>query len=169
MSPVSASSALVFFHASSPLQSVLGEARSLLQTAKQHHRPGLGVAVFLRGGERVRLVLPWEADPPAALGTPRIACLEALMAAVRTGLSPRLASELERDRDQLATLSETWLEAELRRLVRRHSSMGADSAAAAVSALLGAGGRVRGRAEDESAWQLPQAAVLARFIASEGR
>jgi CRISPR-associated protein Cmr2 len=166
---VSASSSLVFFHASSPLQSVLSEARNLLQTTKQHHRPGLGVAVFRRGGERVRLVLPWTADPPADLGTPRIACLEALVAAVRTGLSPRLASELERGRDQLATLSEKWLEAELRRLVRRHRSVGADSAAAAVSALLSAGGRVRGRADDESAWQLPQAAVLAQFIASEGR
>lgn len=167
MPRVTASSSLVFFHASSPLQSVLSEARSLLSAAKQRSRPGLGVAAFRRGGERVRLVLSWEADPPAAPGTSRIACLETLVAAMRTGLSPRLASELERDRDHLATLSEKWLEAELRRLARRHSRTGTDGTAASV--LLSAGGPVRGRAGDETAWQVPQAAVLARFIASEGR
>ena len=161
----SASTAVVFFHASWPLQSALGAARELLDEAKRAGRPGLGVAALRRGGERVRLARGWQADPPADPGTSSVTCLQTLVDAMRGGLSGRLASSLERDRDHLATLGEDWLARELRRLIRRHSdpaSAGLPDPAAVERALRSVSGRDReGRITAE-------AAVVARFVASEG-
>jgi CRISPR-associated protein Cmr2 len=165
----SASTALLFFHASSPLQSVLSAVRDLLAEAKEAGRPGLGIAALRRGGERVRLVRSWWADPPAPLDTPAVICLEALVEAMRAGLSGRLATALERDGQHLAALSEQWLASEVRRLVRRHSrdargdgSNDRPTPEAVADSLLATAGR------DPDDWQAPRAMVLARFIESVG-
>jgi CRISPR-associated protein Cmr2 len=122
-----ASSAIVFFHASSPMQSAIANARLLLDEAKEAGRPGLGVAVLRRGGERNRLILPWW--DPAGAQTPMISHIETLVASLGgqgAGLSGRLAAELERDRVALATLTPSWLARELSRRSVRH---GGDNAA----------------------------------------
>ncbi|MGH3801912.1 MAG: Cas10/Cmr2 second palm domain-containing protein [Pseudonocardiaceae bacterium] len=123
-----ASAATVFFHASSPLQSVLTSARDLLDEAKEAGRPGLGVAVLHRGGERSRFVRRWEADAPAPPGTAAVTRIQTLAAVMRRGLSGRLATRLEQDSRHLAELSEHWQRRELARLVWRHSGMGSAGA-----------------------------------------
>ena len=123
----SASAAIVFFHAAWPLQSAVAAARQLLQVAKDTGRPGLGLAVLRRGGERNRLVLPWW-DPDKAR-IPMISRVETLVASLggqQAGLSGKLAAELERDRVALATLGPAWLGRELSRRCARH---GGDAAA----------------------------------------
>ncbi|HEX2419868.1 MAG TPA: type III-B CRISPR-associated protein Cas10/Cmr2, partial [Micromonosporaceae bacterium] len=93
-----ASTALVFFHASFPLRSALAAVRSLLHEAKEKRRPGLGLAVLRRGGQRVSVVRSWYADDPEPAHTPAVASVESLVAAAAQGLSGRLAERLERDR-----------------------------------------------------------------------
>lgn len=176
-----ASVAVVFFHVTWPLQSALAAVRDLLVEAKRSGRPGLGVAALRRGGERVRLVRSLAADPPLATST-TASCLATLVTAMAGGLSGRLAAGLERDRDQLAELSEEGLTRELRRLVRRHSdaqrlakgdapktgsSAGTDTSAkvdvdAVADALIAISGR------DARRHLSADASALARFIASEG-
>jgi CRISPR-associated protein Cmr2 len=153
-----ASTALVFFHASFPLRSALAAAQSLLHEAKEKRRPGLGLAVLRRGGQRVSVVRPWYADPePAKI--PAVASVESLVDAAAQGLSGRLAERLERDHDALGQLSENWLARELHRLVGRHTP---DEAVAeqAVKALLA----LRQDEHPPSA----ELAVVARFVAGEG-
>lgn len=126
-----ASTAVVFFHASSPLQSVLTAARELLAEAKEAGRPGLGVAVLHRGGERSRFVRSWEAGAPAPLGTAAVTQIQTLATVTRRGLSGRLATRLEQDGAHLAELSEHWRRRELARLVWRHGGMGSVGALSA--------------------------------------
>ncbi|MEU4828516.1 type III-B CRISPR-associated protein Cas10/Cmr2 [Actinomadura sp. NPDC023710] len=133
----SASSAVVFFHASWPLRSAIEAARGLLADAKRRGRPGLGVAVMNRGGERTRLVLPWR---DAVTGAAMVTHLESLTADLTGSLSGRLASGLEEDRVALAELNREWRARELtRRAVRQ--GVPRDRAAhvgQALSALCGA-------------------------------
>ncbi|HEX6076911.1 MAG TPA: type III-B CRISPR-associated protein Cas10/Cmr2 [Micromonosporaceae bacterium] len=158
LSGSTASTALVFFHASFPLRSALAAVRSLLHDAKQKSRPGFGLAVMRRGGQRVSVVRDWYAGHPEPARTPAVSSVESLVGAAARGLSGRLAERLERDRDALGQLSEEWLDRELHRLVGRHTT---DEAVAerAVRALLAL-----------RQGHLPPAelAVVARFVASEG-
>jgi CRISPR-associated protein Cmr2 len=154
----SASAAIVWFHAAWPLQSAVASAQRLLHDAKRTGRPGLGLAVMRRGGQRSRLVLPW-ADPGS--GIAMISHLETLAASLsgaQPGLSGRLAASLERDRAALTTLGPVWLGRELGRRCARH---GGDAAAAGALLALSY--------EDPSGRRTsPDAAVtVARFIAAE--
>ena len=140
-----ASTAVLFFHVASPLQSVLTAARELLDEAKAAGRPGLGVAVLHRGGERSRFVRRWDADAPAPRGTAAVTQIQILASVTRRGLSGRLACRLEQDSGHLAELSEQWRRRELARLVWRHGGMGsagaldADTVANVTDALLALG------------------------------
>ena len=154
-----ASAAIVFFHAAWPLQSAITAAQELLKQAKAAGRPGLGIAVLRRGGERNRLVVPWD-DPadPAISMISHVETLAAAMSGAGVGLSGRLASELERDRDALATLPPVWLGRELSRRSARHGGEQAGPALLALSYEDASGRRA-----------VPDDAVtVARFLAAEG-
>jgi CRISPR-associated protein len=153
-----ASAAIVYFHASWPLQSAVTAVQKLLKEAKQAGRPGLGLAVLRRGGERSRLVLPWwdpdDAQTPMA---DHVATLAASMAGSQAGLSGRLASELERDSAALRSLGPEWLKRELLRRNARHGGPEAGDALLSLGYEGPSGRRV-----------LPAAAVsVARFLAAE--
>jgi CRISPR-associated protein len=154
-----ASAAIVFFHAAWPLQSAIEAARRLLEEAKDAGRPGLGLAVLRRGGERNRLVLPW-ADP-ADGRTPMLSHVETLASSLGgedAGLSGRLAAGLERDQAALDTLGPTWLARELSRRCLRHGGDAAAGEALLALSYEDAMGRRR----------VPDAAVtVARFLAGE--
>ncbi|MCM3925950.1 hypothetical protein ND748_30315, partial [Frankia sp. AiPs1] len=112
---LSASTAVVYFHASTALQGVVRTANDLLKAAKTRERPGLGVAVLRRGGERARVVVPWAAP----VGRTSLRAIADLVAAYGAGMSPRLASRLEADREVLAVLPADWREREIGRLAGR--------------------------------------------------
>jgi CRISPR-associated protein Cmr2 len=154
-----ASAAIVFFHAAWPLQSAITAAQELIKQAKRAGRPGLGIAVLRRGGERNRVVVPWD-DPadPASSMISHVQTLAASMGGPDGGLSGRLASELERDLDALATLSPVWLARELSRRCTRH---GGARAGAALLALSHEDAHGRRGVPDE-------AVMVARFLAAEG-
>ncbi|HLH83672.1 MAG TPA: type III-B CRISPR-associated protein Cas10/Cmr2 [Trebonia sp.] len=152
-----ASAAVVYFHAAWPLQSAIAAVQALLDEAKDAERPGLGVAVLRRGGERSRLILPWR-DPgnPDSAMIDHVEALATSMAGAQAGLSGRLASELERDRAALGTLGPDWLKRELLRRNARHGGAEAGGALLALSP------------EDSSGRRgLPvEAVTVARFIAA---
>jgi len=153
-----ASAAVVYFHASWPLQSAVAAVQALLKEAKRAGRPGLGLAVLRRGGERSSLVVPWSdpADPQIPMAD-HVTALAESMAGSSAGLSGRMASELERDRAALATLGPDWLRRELLRRNARHGGPAAGDALLSLS-YEDPGGR---RA-------LPDDAVsVARFLAAE--
>jgi CRISPR-associated protein Cmr2 len=166
-----ASTALLFFHASYPLQSAVSGVGALLREAKQEGgRPGLGVAVVRRGGERARVVLPWSIQDA---GRPAVELLAELVADLRGGLSGRLAAGLERDAAALARLPQRWQDREVRRLVSRHSGragaggsgLGGRTTVGPETALLtSAGWPSTGGAPTTPA----SVAQVARFIAQEG-
>jgi CRISPR-associated protein Cmr2 len=156
-----ASAAVVYFHASWPLQSAIAAARALLDDAKARfsNRHGLGIAVLRRGGERSRLIVPWlDPDDPRMPMLDHVQALAESMAGTQSGLSARLASELERDRQALASLDPEWVTRELLRRSSRHGgSEGAERALLALSYENPRGGR-----------ELPGEAVLvASFLAGE--
>ncbi len=163
------SSAVVFFHASWPLQSAIAAARRLLKVAKEGepgqgrpggNRPGLAVEVLRRGGLRCRTVLPWY-DRHDGGRTPMVDRLTELARAFAhpaTGaLSARLAAGLEHDAPELSRLEHRWLERELARRATRHGA--GDGAARALRGLCVARGGYL---------SVPTGAVgVARFIASQ--
>ncbi len=158
----SASTAVVFFHATWPLQSAVASVHELLKEAKTRARPGLGVAVLNRGGERARVVLPWH---DLAGATPMIGHLEDLVAVTSGPLSARLAGSLERDRDALAELSQDWRERELARRARRHGIPGEHAAEV---------GRVLARLCQSTPGRdgftdCAHSVVIARFVAGQTR
>jgi CRISPR-associated protein len=162
--PPSASTVVVFFHASWPLQSAIAAAQHLLKDAKERTRPGLGVAVLNRGGQRARVVLPWY-DSGAATGKLMIGHLETLAEAISGPLSGRLAAGLETDRVALAELSRDWL---VRELTRRASRQGiiperAPAVGAVLAALCGAEPGERGFID------CADSVVIARFLAAQTR
>ncbi|SNQ48371.1 conserved hypothetical protein [Frankia canadensis] len=121
-------SAIVYFHASYPLQDALVRAREALEEAKR--RPGknsLSVVVVRRGGEKAAIVLPWRGRG----GAEPTVSLDAVVAAFRGELSPRLVASLHGSRYGIASLAGDGLDypAEVRRLVARHLAGGAGSEA----------------------------------------
>ncbi len=163
-----ASTVLVFFHASSSLQSTLTAARELLAEAKGVQRPGFAVAVLRRGGERVRAVRPWPGGWPLPAGTSAPAALGVLVEAMRRGLSGRLAADLERDADQIAGLSRDGRRRELRRLAARHGAA-RDGVTGAVDALLALSSAETLSPDAAPLTSAARWAAVARFIAGEGR
>lgn len=160
----SASTAVVFFHASWPLQSAIGSAQALLKDAKDRDRPGLGVAVLTRGGERARVVLPWH-DRTADPAVPVIAHLADLVVATSGPMSGRLAGGLEQDRDALAELSPDWLKLEFGRRARRHGiPAGQAPGVGRILASLCAGGP-----GGEGFTDCAASVLVARFIAAQAR
>jgi CRISPR-associated protein Cmr2 len=162
----SASTAVVFFHVSFPLQDALARARMALAEAKARPgKGGLAVVVLRRGGEKAAAVLPWRgrqrSDPAGSL--------EALAAGFRAGLSPRLVNDMYRGRHGIAELARAGLDygAEVRRLVGRHAD--ADAGPANAMSLVGAVEPAADRlsAEDVRAWV--DALDIARFVAQEAR
>ncbi|HEX5115094.1 MAG TPA: hypothetical protein VFW65_07840 [Pseudonocardiaceae bacterium] len=121
--PITASTAVVFAHAQTPLRTVMEAAGQTLTAAKQtrsrdgRDRDAIGVLVLRRHGERTRSIQPWAHDP--------VARWEALRPE-HGGLSGGLASQLEQDAAHVSQLAadprrSPTLEAELTRLVLRHS------------------------------------------------
>lgn len=154
--PATVSTAIACFDAGWPLQSAIAAAQALLKQTKENHRPGLGVSVLRGGGERNRLILPWTDRSGTAMIT-HLETLTASMAGVSAGLSGRLASELERDRDALQTLDRDWLALELARRCERHGG------ASVADALIGLGNEdANGRLTVPD-----QAVTIARFLAGE--
>lgn len=164
-----ASTAVVFFHASSPLQPAFAAARDLLDQAKAIDRPGFGVGVLRRGGVRTTVARPW-ADTD---GNTAVSRLMTLVEAMRPGhagkrLSGRLASSLERDHDQFGRLSREWRRREVARLVARHGAR-VDDIASVTEAVL-ALGHDGPDGDGPGQGVAPTSAVLAaRFVAAEGR
>lgn len=164
LGPPSASTAIVFFHASWPLQSAVSAAQMLLKNAKERGRPGLGVAVLTRGGERTRVVLPWL-DRKVTPARPMIDYLAELAAAISGPSSGRLASGLEDDRQALAELSRDWLERELARRAARQGFTDEQVPAAGrtLAALCGSAPGEQGFVD------CADSVVIARFLAAQGR
>jgi CRISPR-associated protein Cmr2 len=169
--PITASTAVVFTHMSSPLQAALAAARSALRQAKSvtggrdRSRDALAVVVRTRGGERGATVQPWRAgnahdvDGVTLLGRVR-------PSAAATELSAGLVSRLERDQDALDELASDaqhrrLLVAELRRLVERQGGRPEEADALHV---LG----VNERSASGSFRPVP-AALVARFLTREAR
>jgi CRISPR-associated protein Cmr2 len=166
-SVVTASTAVVFGHMTSPLRETLLAAREAIGLAKTatgrdgRSRDALAVLVRRRGGERTRLVQPWS---PAGIGGPDAAELLARLrpAGEPVGLSGGLAAQLERDGPSLSELAGRDLatvQAEIARLVGRR---GGGPAAAEALTLLGVAERVTGGGFDP----VP-AALIGRFLAQE--
>jgi CRISPR-associated protein Cmr2 len=155
-----ASTSLVVFHASWPLQSAVAAAQELLKEAKERDRPGIGIAVLTRGGERARVVLPWL-DRAGSPGATMIGYLEELVAATTGPLSGRLAAGLEADREGLASLSRPWLERELSRRAARQGIAPEQAPAAGrrLAALCGATPGEKGFID------CAQSVLVARFLA----
>lgn len=160
----SASTAIVFFHATWPLQSAISAAHDLLADAKKRDRPGLGVVVLSRGGERARVVLPWR-DRGTVPATPMIEHLQGLAEAISGPLSGRLAAGLEADREALAELSGDWLHRELTRRAFRHGIVAEKSQEAGrrLAALC------TNAAADQGFADCAASVVVARFVAGQSR
>jgi len=160
--PVTASTAVVFAHMTSPMQEAITAAQQALKLAKDtpgwdtKSRDALAVVVRRRGGERAKLIQPWRA---------RAATVDLAKVQPESGgaLSPGLASRLEADRQSFGELTDgQWpaLEAELRRLVKRQG--GTTEAADALYELAlreRSGGR----------FDPVPAALVARFLTQECR
>lgn len=143
----SVSTALLFFHVSSSLQSVVAAAQSLLDKAKERGRPGIAISVLLRGGERASWVSPWDEEALDQLVT--------LVGAMgdEGALSARLAIGLERDQEELRSLDDDWRRMEVARRAIRHGMT--ESGAQALAELSADQGYV-------------DALLVARFLAAEG-
>ena len=169
--PVTASAAVVLTHMSSPLQAALAAARDALHEAKSatgpdgRSRDALAVVVRIRGGERGVTVQPWSLDRAAGDAAALLGRVRPSAAAGE--LSAGLVTTLERDQDELASLSAAaasrrLLQDEIRRLVLRQGGT-ADTAAALVE--LG----WTERAGSSTGFRPVPAALVARFLTREAR
>ena len=129
--PVTASTAVLYTHMSSPLQTAIAHARGALEQAKNTRLPGgqdrnaVAIVALRRGGERARSIQPWripglDTNAPA---TDPVTLLE-MLRPTRFTLSASLAAQLERDEPELSQLASkpalhTTLRAEIARLVER--------------------------------------------------
>lgn len=155
-----ASSALLCFHVSFPLQDAVRRAREALHDAKE--LPGkdcLAVVVVRRGGERARTVLPWERRGRSAVDS-----LTGLVDAFRHGLSPALMNDMACERDGLAELAAVRgrHRTEVARLVKRHSTTDVLELVLAVEPL-------GGIAEPADIGTWVDTLHVARFLAQEAR
>ncbi len=157
----SASSMLVCFHHSFPLQEAVARAQSALKQLK-HDNPGkdrLGVIVLRRGGERARTSLLWQRSARSAART-----LAGLARAFRGDLSPKLMADMTAERHGLVELSRDMgaHRSELERLLERHHGTAALDLVMGVEPI----GGIRAPS-DVDAWV--DALQVARFFAAEAR
>jgi hypothetical protein len=115
----SASTAVLFFHYHGALQSALRSAHVLLDQAKARvpGKHALAVGYQRRSGASSSTIQPWKTDV--------IDALQSFATDAAHRISPRLVSDLRRDRGELGRLSTAHAAtytAEIARLVRRHLS-----------------------------------------------
>lgn len=126
---LTASSGLVVFHHSHPLQSGLERVRAALHEAKEAGRDRLAIAVLRRGGERASEVFPWRTAGVDPAG--RLADLAARFHAQHLpdsgGLSAAIIRDLGRESDGLAGLEDSRAQAMARRLFARHGGSAQDA------------------------------------------
>jgi hypothetical protein len=118
-----ASVAVLFFHFQGGLQPALTRAHQLLDTGKARvgGKHALAVGYQPRAGASTESIQPWSSPD----GTDTVEALKVFAANRELTLSPRLAAQLGRDREELASLAArrpAVYRAELARLVRRHLS-----------------------------------------------
>lgn len=169
---LTASTGVMFASAVSSLQQAVAGAHRLLGRAKGlPGKHGLAVGYERRSGSTHATVQPWV----AADGESTVARLGAVSGVGGVRLSPRLAFDLQRDRDELDRLGGTHpdlLRAEIDRLVRRHvrAADGGRAADAEVAALAGLvvdlGRREGGR---QTGFDPVPAAMVAVFMRGECR
>jgi hypothetical protein len=117
-----ASTAVLFFHFQAGLQTAMSRARLLLEDAKSHvtDKHALAVGYMRRSGVAEFSIQPWTGRDGASAPD----SFTMFAAGHEHPLSPRLVADLERDADELGRLSRREprvYEAELARLVRRHT------------------------------------------------
>lgn len=117
---VTASTAVVFFHQSSPFGAVLAAAHSLLDRAKasRAQKHALGVAFRRHSGSSREVIVPWDVN-----GSNAADVLAALAEPAHRALSPKLISDVDRDAAELDSLRRGYprvFESELARLIGRH-------------------------------------------------
>ena len=117
------STAILFFHYHGGLQTALSDARVLLKQAKQRvpGKHALAVGYVRHSGAGASSIQPWD-NGASADGFGIFSSTRA------SRLSPRLVADLDRDAEELARLSEVskrLYQAELSRLIRRHTEDGA--------------------------------------------
>jgi CRISPR-associated protein Cmr2 len=128
------STAVLFFHYHGSLQGAVTRARELLEQAKREVRGkhALAVGYLRRSGTGSASIQPWMAPEGSSAREFAI-----FAAGAEHRLSPRLLADLDRDADELALLSGNAphvYQAELARLVRRHTEQGAGGREAAAQA-----------------------------------
>ncbi|MFV0374525.1 Cas10/Cmr2 second palm domain-containing protein, partial [Microbacterium sp.] len=133
---VTASTAVLFFHSSSPLSSALSRARELLSAAKgQPGKDRLAVGVHRRSGAVATINVSWGERAAA------VEALSVLVTATREGAySGRLIADLDRAGRSLRELHRSHppsFDAEIRRLVGRHTrdDATAETIAASIASL----------------------------------
>lgn len=149
-----ASTAIVCFHHSFPLQEAVRWAQTVLKTVKQAHpaKDRLTVVVIRRGGERASTDIGWERGPVDAL--------TGLSKAFGDSLSARVIADLLAERDGIAELAKRGLHrTEIERLVGRHGGT-TDHLLKLEPSSIDSGAEVR---------QWVGALEVARFLAAEAR
>lgn len=122
-----ASTAIVFFHHSTPFTGVVQMAHDLLPRTKARvlKKNSLGVIFMSHSGSSREALLPWDMS---GISSDNCDITEVLSRFTRKDsriLSPRLAAEVERDKTQLQSIIRDYPElyrAEISRLVRRHAT-----------------------------------------------
>jgi CRISPR-associated protein Cmr2 len=171
-----ASTAVLLVPQSGSLQGAVGGAQALLERAKRlPGKHGLAVGYERRSGEGYETVHPWAAPAGAGLAS----TLEAFVDTTTVRLSPRLVSDLQRDRRELLGLSRAGahdtrlLTAEVRRLVARHAGGEAAAvpgfAARVASSLVTVGRQEARRHGDHQGFDPVPAARLGVFLRQEAR
>jgi len=169
---VTASTAVVFSHMTSPLREAIATAQRALDGAKQARGAGyaaqrnaLTVVVLRRGGERARTIQPWY--PAGGRNAVELLC----SVAPDAQFSGRLAGRLERDRDELNRLASHSRAAvratahdEVRRLVSRQGG-----SAEVAEAVITLGEHERRPPDEDPRFDPVPATLVARFLAQECR
>ncbi|WP_157495474.1 type III-B CRISPR-associated protein Cas10/Cmr2 [Kutzneria sp. 744] len=166
---VTASTAVVYAHMSSPLGEAMATAREAIEQAKHSGRDAVAVVARRRGGERARTVQPWHIDRSGREGDGNAAQLLRAITPSAEEFSPGFASDLERDRRGLVELAEhapAVLLKELTRLIARHGTPNerAGQRARAMHWLA-----IRERHRATAGFDPLPSALLARFLAQECR
>lgn len=156
-----ASSVVLCFHHSFPLQEAVRRAQATLKHIKQAN-PGkdrLAVVVVRRGGERAQADLPWQRGPRSAAES-----LTGLADAFRDSLSGRLIADIDAERHGLTELAMNGgaHRGELARLLQRHHGADALDLVLDVEPLGGIP-----TPSDVGTWV--DALAVARFFAAEAR
>ncbi|GAA3732311.1 Cas10/Cmr2 second palm domain-containing protein [Salinactinospora qingdaonensis] len=171
-----ASSAVLFFHHKYPLRLALAEVRACLERAKAvPGKHALAAGYLRRAGAREVCVQPWVPNrlAPGLSAGDYLADFTPGADADAPRLSPGLLRDVERDAAALAELDQDTFEAELRRLVHRHTSGGDERTRREFAVLAGRRLRTLSAPDnlpaDDSHRSLIAAARVAVFLRQECR